>query len=293
VSAIERVLACGNNLGEGPVWCPSARVLWWLDITGPTLWRLDPATGHAEHWPLPKLAGSLAVRRDGGLVFAFRAGFALMDTPGGEVRWLPTPGNDFTEARFNDGKTDRAGRFWTGAMDRKLHRPVGDLFSLDANHAVRRFPAAVTISNGIGFSPDNRTLYHADTPSRNIYAWDFDLASGDLANRRVFAQVEAGHGGPDGLTVDAEGGVWSVQIERWCIHRYDPAGRLERVVKVPVQYPTSVMFGGPDLATLYITTARMNLDAAGLAAQPLAGDVLAIDPGVRGLPETPFGGTHA
>jgi sugar lactone lactonase YvrE len=147
-----------------------------------------------------------------------------------------------------------------------------------------------TISNGIGWSPDDRTMYFTDTPARRIYAYDFDATAGHAANRRVFVEVAEGHGGPDGMTVDAEGCVWSAQFDRWCVNRYAPDGTLERSIRMPVQRPTSCMFGGPDLATLYVTSARMDLERDALAAQPQAGGVFALAPGVRGLPEPRFAG---
>ncbi len=272
------------------MWCPIERVLWWVNITPPQLWRFDPVSKVSQSWSLPKLVGSFALRANGGFLIAFRRGFATLDRPDGEVAWLPMPAIDLGETGFNDGKTDRAGRFWVGAMDRKLTRPIGDLYCIGGQFKMQRVPAGATISNGIGFSPDNRTIYHTDTPSRCIYAYDYDIALGTAANRRVFAMVESGHGGPDGMTVDAEGFVWSAQIDRWCINRYDPAGKLERSVRVPVQRPTSVMFGGADLATLYITTASLDLSAAALADQPWAGSVLAMDAGVKGLAEVRFAG---
>jgi sugar lactone lactonase YvrE len=133
-------------------------------------------------------------------------------------------------------------------------------------------------------------MYFTDTPSRRIYRYDFNAATGEISNRRVFVEAEAGHGGPDGMTVDAHGYVWSAQFDRWCVHRYAPDGKLERAVRLPVQRPTSCMFGGPDLATLYVTSAKLELSGDGLAGQPQAGGVFALDPGVRGLPETRFAG---
>ncbi len=291
MTSIERAVDCRNTLGEGPLWCPVERVLWWVDISAPALWRFDPARNTTAHWPLPKLVGSMCLRRDGGFLIAFRSGLATLDQPEANARFVDRVDVDFDVLRFNDGKTDRAGRFWVGAMDRKLRAPIGGLYRIDASlRPVCADRGVATIANGIGWSPDDRTMYFTDTPSRRIYAYDFDLASGFVSNRRVFVEVEAGHGGPDGLTVDAEGGVWSVQFDRWCIHRYAPDGRLERIVKLPVQRPTSVMFGGPDLSTLYVTTATMDLDAGALESQPLAGSLLACQPGVKGLPETRFAG---
>jgi len=281
---------CKNVLGEGAVWCPLERLLWWIDISSPSLWRLDPRTARVDHWPLPKPPGSFALRKTGGFLFAFRNGFATLDKPGGELAWLEVPGLNLGDERFNDGKVDRAGRFWAGTLDRRLGNAIGQLYRLEPGLRVTAMDRGFTISNGIGWSPDDRTMYFTDTPSRRIYRYDFDAATGAIANRRVFVEADPGHGGPDGMTVDGEGFVWSAQFDRWCIHRYAPDGRLDRVVRLPVQRPTTCMFGGPELATLYATSARMDLAEDALAAQPQAGGVFALDVGVRGLPEPRFAG---
>lgn len=284
------IVDCKNVLGEGAVWCPREQRLWWIDIASPSLWRLEASSGRVEHWPLPRPPGSFALREGGGFLFAFRNGFATLEEPGGELRWIDIAGLTLGDERFNDGKVDRAGRFWTGTLDRKLGAAIGKLYRVEPNLRVAAMDRGFTISNGIGWSPDNRILYFTDTPSRRIYRYDFDAASGQIANRRVFVEVEAGHGGPDGMTVDAQGYVWSAQFDRWCIHRYAPDGKLDRSIRLPVQRPTTCMFGGPELATLYVTSASMDLGADALAAQPHAGGVFALDPGVRGLPEPRFAG---
>ena len=278
----ECVVDCANELGEGALWCPLEQRLWWIDIQKPTLWRWQPG-GAVQHWPLPKPPGSFALRKDGGFLFAFRSGLATLDKPGAEVKWLPglEPGDE----RFNDGKCDRAGRFWAGTMDRKLGTAIGRLYRVGTDFKVEPMDRGFTISNGIGWSPDDRTMYFTDTPSLRIYRYDFDAASGTIANRRVFVEVDPGHGGPDGMTVDSQGCVWSAQFDRWCVNRYDPDGKLERSVRLPVQRPTTCMFGGPNLDTLYVTSAAM-----GLAGQENAGGLFALDPGVRGLPEPRFAG---
>lgn len=278
----ECVVDCRNELGEGALWCPLEQRLWWIDIQKPTLWSLRPG-GAVQHWSLPKPPGSFALRKDGGFLFAFRGGLATLDKPGGEPKWLPglEPGDE----RFNDGKCDRAGRFWAGTMDRKLASAIGRLYRVAPDFKLEPMDRGFTISNGIGWSPDERVMYFTDTPSRRIYRYDFDAAAGTIAKRRVFVEVEPGHGGPDGLTVDAEGCVWSAQFDRGCVNRYDPDGKLERSVRLPVQRPTTCMFGGPDLDTLYVTSAAM-----GLAGEEQAGGLFALHPGVRGLPETRFAG---
>ena len=281
---------CKNVLGEGAVWCPVERVLWWIDISSPSLWRFDPRADRVDHWPLPKPPGSFALRKNGGFLFAFRNGLATLDAPGGALEWLEVPGLALGDERFNDGKADRAGRFWSGTLDRRLASPIGQLYRVDPGFRVTAMDRGFTISNGIGWSPDDHTMYFTDTPSRRIYRYDFDPATGGIANRRVFVEVDAGHGGPDGMTVDAAGFVWSAQFDRWCVNRYAPDGRLDRSIRLPVQRPTTCMFGGAGLATLYVTSARMDLTDAALAAQPQAGGVFALEPGVRGLPEPRFAG---
>jgi sugar lactone lactonase YvrE len=292
VRAVEAacVVDCKNVLGEGPVWCPRDQVLWWIDISNPTLWRLTPRSGAVERWPLPKPPGSFALRRDGGFLIAFRTGLATLDAPGGEVRWLEVPELNLGDERFNDGKTDRAGRFWTGTLDRRLGAPIGQLYRVERGFRVAAMDRGVTIANGIGWSPDDRTLYFTDTPARRIYRYDFDRAAGRIANRQVFVEVDPGDGGPDGLTVDAAAYVWSAQFDRWCLNRYAPDGRLDRSVRLPVQRPTSCVFGGPELATLYVTSASFDLAPDAAAAQPHAGGVFALDVGERGLPEPRFDG---
>ena len=282
------VVDCRNVLGEGALWCPLEQRLWWIDISSPTLWSWQPRTDTVEHWPLPKPPGSFALRKQGGFLFAFRNGLATLDAPGGTPQWLS--GLELGDERFNDGKTDRAGRFWAGTLDRKLGSPIGKLYRVGADLKATPVDQGFTISNGIGWSPDNRTMYFTDTPSRRIYRYDFDALRGEVANRKVFVEVPPGHGGPDGMTVDAEGFVWSAQFDRWCVNRYAPDGRLERSIRLPVQRPTTCMFGGPDLATLYVTSARMDLSEDDLRKQPQAGGVFALDVGARGLAETRFAG---
>jgi L-arabinonolactonase len=283
------VVDCRNVLGEGALWCPLDQRLWWIDISSPTLWSWQADGKKVEHWPLAKPPGSFALRKDGGFLFAFRNGLATLKKPGAEPEWVQAEGLELGDERFNDGKTDRAGRFWAGTLDRKLGSQIGRLYRVSTDFEVKPMDRGFTISNGIGWSPDDRVMYFTDTPSRRIYRYDFDAAAGEISNRRVFVEAEPGHGGPDGMTVDAEGFVWSAQFDRWCIHRYAPDGRLERSIRLPVQRPTTCMFGGRDLATLFVTSARMDLSEAALATQPHAGGLFALQPGVRGLPEPRFG----
>jgi sugar lactone lactonase YvrE len=228
----------------------------------------------------------MALRHDGSLLLMFRHGPAIFQPLDGTVQWLDVPGLDLGETRFNDGKCDRLGRFWSGTMDRRTERAIGSLYRMDGLQRIRQMDASgVTIANGIAWSPDNRTMYFADTPAGSIYAYDHDLERGEISQRRVFAQFKSGEGGPDGLTVDSEGGVWCALFNRSELHHIAPSGQPIQVIDLPVQQPTSVMFGGPDLGTLFITTARMHLSPAQLQNQPWAGHVLCFEPGVKGLPE--------
>ena len=193
--------------------------------------------------------------------------------------------------RFNDGAVDRQGRFWAGTMGGG--DPVGALYRLDQDQSIRTMVTDIKISNGLGWSPDNKTMYYADTGYRTIWAYDFDPATGAIENRRDFAAVpeKEGDGAPDGLTVDSEGCVWSARWGGWKIVRYDPAGKIEREVAIPAERITSVMFGGPTLEDLYVTSARIDFDEkTDNANQPHAGGLFRLQPGVRGLPETEYGG---
>jgi sugar lactone lactonase YvrE len=282
------VLAAQALLGEGPVWDPGPRVLYWVDIKRREVHRLDPATGRDERWPVPEDVGSLAVRRRGGLVLAMRSGFHFFDPATGRTTPIVNPEPERRDNRFNDGKTDRQGRFWAGSMHDPETEPTGSLYRLDGDLTCHRLVGDIVCSNALCWSPDGRTMYHADTAVRTVWAWDFDTERGTVANRRVFAQIGPGEGGPDGATVDAEGFVWLAHWGGWRLTRFDPRGRVERVIRLPVQQPTCPAFGGPDLDVLYVTSASIKLTEGERAQQPWAGGVLALDPGVRGLPEAPF-----
>ncbi len=277
-------------LGEGPVWSPVEGVLYWLDIKRPAIYRFNPTEGQTGHWPLPSDIGSMALREQGGMVVALRTGFAFLDLETGAVTQQSDPEANLPNNRFNDGAADRQGRFWAGTLNDAEAEPLGTLYRLDPGGSVQSMQDGATVSNGIGWSPDDRTMYFTDSPVRTIWAYDFDPGSGAIANRRVFAEVPEGAGYPDGLTVDSEGYVWSAVWDGWRIVRYDPSGRIDREVVMPVQRPTSCMLGGPDLKTLYVTSASIHLDAAALERGPLAGGLFALDVETAGLPEPRFAG---
>jgi sugar lactone lactonase YvrE len=285
MSAVERVLAVQNKLGEGPVWNADEQALYWVDIEQGRVHRLQPATGAHDVFELGLPVGALGFRASGGLVTATRDGFAFWDPQANDLRFVADPEADRPDARFNDGAVDRQGRFWAGTMGRG---PTSSLYRLDPDGSVHRMETGVTIANGIGWSPDNRTMYFTDSLLRAIYAYDFDPATGAIENRRPFVHAPDEEGVPDGLVVDSQGFVWSARWGGWKVTRYDPTGCVEREVRLPVQYPTSCTFGGPQLDELYITSAWTALSEEERGKQPWAGDLFRLRAGVRGLAEPKF-----
>jgi sugar lactone lactonase YvrE len=279
-------------VGESPVWSPLEQALYWVDITGRKIHRFHPASGGSETFQLPEPVTALALRAAGGLVLSLRKEFALFDLKSQQLTKLGNPEVDRPENRFNDAKCDRQGRFWAGTMGvLKWDQPSGALYRLDPNGAMTRLQENVICANGMGWSPDNRTMYFTESFRYAIFAYDFDAVAGTISNRRVFAEVDrAGGAFPDGLTVDAEGYVWSVHNAVGRVVRYAPDGRVERSIKLPVPRPCGCTFGGEEFDTLYITTARETLSPEQLAKYPLSGSLFAVTPGVRGLPEPMFAG---
>jgi len=284
------VLPADAVLGEGALWDVTEQALYWVDIKGRRVHRYDPAGGGTAQWPVAEDVGSLALRTGGGLVLALRSGFHFLEPATGRTIRVASPEPDRLENRFNDGKTDRQGRFWAGSMHDPETAPTGALYRLDADLGCRRMIDGIVCSNALCWSPDGRTMYHADTLARVVWAWDFDPDRGEIAHRRTFRQVPEDEGAPDGATVDAEGCVWIAHWNGWRVTRYDPTGRVVRVVRLPVQRPTCPAFGGVDLDVLYVTSASIGLSAEERARQPWAGGLLALDPGVRGLAEARFRG---
>jgi sugar lactone lactonase YvrE len=291
VRDIEPIEAPATTLGEGPMWSARDGVLYWIDIVAKRLLRRD-TSGRVTTRELPYAPGALFPRAGGGLLLVTKKGLALMDSFEGEVKSVPVPLVDFTAEIFNDGKCDASGRLWIGTRDIHGKDPKGCLYRIDPDLSMTRHATGFVVSNGMAFSPDGRILYHVDTgPPALIYRYDFDQAAGTVSNRRVFLDYRTiGKARPDGCTVDAQGGLWVAELDVGRIARYTPDGRLDRVIDMPIKRPTSVMFGGLDFGTLYITSMRFGLSEKDLADQPLAGALLTVDAGVNGLPEPEFGG---
>lgn len=287
---IREVHPSQDKLGEVPVWDVAEQALYWVDIENSRLRRFDYVSGRIDEWSFPERICSFALRERGGLVCALESGFCFFDPPTGQIDWIAKPEAHISRNRFNDGKCDRSGRFWAGTMDDKLSEHTGALYRLDPDLSVSQVETGIGISNSLAWSPDERTFYFADTMDRAIYAYDYDRGAGTIFNKRLFASSRADPGDPDGSTIDAEGFLWNAQWDGWRVVRYAPDGSVDRVVKLPVQKPTSCMFGGPDLKTLFVTTAVWDLDDAALSRQPWAGSLLALELDVGGLPEPRFRG---
>lgn len=286
---VEVALAANADLAEGPVWDDENDVLWWVDIFRGEVHRFDPSTGRDEKSVINGTVGSLALRRSGGLIVALRDGLYTYQ-PGGAPVALARPEQERHHNRFNDGRTDRHGRFWVGSLHLDETEPTGAFYRLDPDGACTRMADGIYAANGCAFSPDGRTGYHADSRQGVVWRFDCDPDTGALSNRRVFIELECRAGAPDGAIVDNNGGYWLTHASGWRIVRYDPKGRVDRIVQLPVEIPTSTAFGGRDGRTLFITTARYSLSPEALAIQPLAGSILAIDVGVGGAPDTRFAG---
>lgn len=277
-------------LGESALWDHGRGLLWWVDGIGQAIHRLEPATGEKQSWKLEEEVGAIGLRAKGGLIVGTRSGIGFFDPQSGRLSPSSRPEADRPGFRFNDGKVCRAGRFWTGTVQADKYTPRGRVWRIDADASAHKMLEGVTCQNATSFSPDNRLMYFTDSFTCRIEVFDYDDAEGTLHNRRLFAEVPLGRGVCDGATVDADGGFWSANIDGWCVTRYDPRGGIDRVINLPVRRPTSLCFGGPDLDILYITTATRRMSEKELAQQPLAGCVLAVRPGVKGLPEPQFAG---
>ncbi|HKE40126.1 MAG TPA: SMP-30/gluconolactonase/LRE family protein [Casimicrobiaceae bacterium] len=279
-------------LGESPLWDERGQVLYWVDIRRPAIRRLDHASGRIDTWPMPDLIGSIALCVDGRLLVALPDKLAFFDTATAALQPFAAVPERVSGHRFNDGRCDRQGRFWAGTMHNVTRAPEGVLYRVDPRGCFVAVTSGICIPNSLGWSPDGRTMYFADSLQYAIFAYDFDVDSGEITNKRVFTTTRA-PAFPDGSTVDAEGFLWNAEFNGWRVVRYAPDGRIDRVVELETHRPTCCAFGGPNLDTLYITTASQQMSAEELAKQPLAGALLAIDTGVRGLVEPRFTPTAA
>ena len=293
------VLDCQDKLGEGIFWCAEEQVIYWVDIAMPSfLQRYNPVTAEHKTWAMPEMITALAKRKDGTLFVTSHHGLNFFDPQSETLTQVATPEAHLPLNRANDGSSDPRGRFWYGSMtnniaddgsDLPIPSSTGTLYRVEPDLKVVAMDGPVGISNGTCFSPEGSILYFADTMAETIYAYDLDLDSGDISNKRVFSNLK-GHGYPDGSTVDAEGYVWNARWEAACVIRFSPDGEIDRIVNIPASRVTCCAFGGANLDELYVTTSRMNVDPSEIEKHPQAGGLFALTPGVLGLPRPIFAG---
>lgn len=277
------------QLGEGPLWDDRRQRLLFVDIMRGHLHEFDPVTGADRLLEFPWPVGAVALCGNGDWVIAAANGFHRVNPETGAVQLLAAVEADRPGNRMNDGYVDAAGRFWAGTMSMSETPGEGTLYRLGTDGKVAPMVPGVTISNGIDWSLDNRTAYYVDTATGRIDTFDFDLATGALANRRPFVAIPEGEGHPDGLIVDAEGFVWLCLWMGWAVRRYAPDGTLDRVIELPAARVTKCAFGGANLDEMFITTAWIGVTDQERAGQPLAGGLFRCRPGVKGKRANRYG----
>lgn len=283
MTEVEHLISIHNELGEGALWNADEQRFYWVNIVKGNFFRLDPATHAYETFNIGTMLGFLRFCKSGGLIMGTTRGIALWDPKTQALKYVAEPESSNPQSRFNDGATDRQGRLWGGTT--VTGKEDGTLYRLDTDLTLHTMETGISCSNGIDWSLDNKTMYYTDSTPRCIYAYDFDPASGQIANRRVLIQIPENEGVPDGLTVDSEGFIWSARWDGAKVSRYDPQGKLEREIKLPVPFVTSVSFGGSTLEELYITTAYTEEIAK---KYPMAGDLFRVWTGIKGLPSPKF-----
>src|SRR5271170_4946632 len=289
---IEVLVDVKTILGEGPLWDVEEQRLYWIDSFGMNVFRATPDGREIRAWDVPQKIGSMALRKSGGAVVSLARGFHFLDFRTGDVELIVDPEPGRTNNRLNDGKVDRRGRFIAGSMDTMEEGQNGALYRLDPDFSLHKLDDKIIVSNGPCWSPDGSIFYFADTWTGEIWAYDYDQSTGVASNRRTFVKVDRSRGGAaDGSTVDAEGYVWNALVYDGRLVRYTPEGKVDRVIDMPVKKVTSVMFGGPDLDILYVTSMAKPPLPRFPGDGPLRGSLFAIhDLGVRGVPEPRFAG---
>jgi sugar lactone lactonase YvrE len=292
MAEVEHILEIHNVIGEGPVWHSQEESLYWVNFIGEyQILRFTPQTRRVDVFATGLPVMALSIRKAGGFIAATAKGISAWDTQRKVFEPFCDPLADRTGVRFNDAATDDRGRFWAGTMnDVNPESPSGELFCVYGNGSHQVMDRNITVANGMGWSPDRKTMYFTDSFRYTIYAYDYDVGAGNISNRRTFVQTLPAAGVPDGLTVDEEGCVWSALWGGWKVVRYDPEGKMEREYRLPVPNPTSCAFGGKRLDQLYITSASLGLTKEEKRHHPQSGDLFCLKAGVSGMDEPRFAG---
>jgi sugar lactone lactonase YvrE len=286
--AVECIADVKAKVGEAPVWVAREQALYWVDNKGKTIFRRG-SDGHIRRFETVMQVCCLVPRESGGFIAGTDRGIMLIDLEAAIFDTVADPEKELPHNRFNDGKTDPWGRFWTGTMDNREEDCTGSLYRVDPDLTITKVDSGYKVTNGPAFDGQRGRMYHTDSGARTIYAFDLSR-SRDLPKRRVFIQFEEKDGSPDGMTLDCEGHLWVCFWDGWCLRRISPEGEVVARVKMPVQRPTSCCFGGPDLDRLYVTSASKGIDEDALSMQPCAGGLFLVETGIRGVPETNFAG---
>jgi len=292
--AVERVSNLCCTVGESPLWCAEQAKWYWVDIPARNIWRLDAASGDLRHWKTDEMAACLAMKESGGMIAGMESGIFSLELDDSEAiaaTKLAAPPGLGAGMRFNDGRCDRQGRFWSGTMftDMAAERSIGNLYRYStATGLSGAIVCGLIVQNGLAWSPDGRTMYLSDShPTRQlIWAFDYDVDAGVPENRRVFVDMNAHPGRPDGATVDSDGCYWICGNDGACVLRFTPSGKLDRRIDLPMAKPSMCAFGGPNLDILLVTS----IGAGKAENDTWAGAVLMLRPGVSGMAETYFSG---
>ena len=286
---VERLLPVQNEIGETPIWVVKEQALYWIDYERHTVYRYDPTTGEYQTFEVARAITGLYPRAIGGWITATKTGIAFWEQHTNEFTFIVDPEADTPKVCCNDAVIDRQGRFLVGTMNEQdFNAPDGSLYRLDTNGSLHRLDSGFAVCNGMGLSLDGRTLYLTDMFHQQFLAYDYDLATGNISHQRPFVRVPEETGAPDGLIVDSEDFIWSAHWGGWRITRYDPAGKIEREIRLPVANVTCLGFGGADLDEIYVTTAWSELSQQERKEQPLAGDLFRVKTDIKGLPESEF-----
>jgi len=286
---ISCVLSTSAGLGESPVWCAAEQALYWVDIVAPSVHRLDLVTGARHDWKMPSAVGCVALADDGTLLVALKDGIHHFNPRTGQLRLLAHPEGDIPGNRYNDGKVAPDGRLFVGTMDElTLRQTSGALYRLDPDGRSERVLAGLIVSNGLAWSADGRTMFHSDSKAQKLCRYDYDTHTGAISNPHVIATPGEEDGRPDGGATDVSGLYWSAGISAGVLNAYTREGTRVQRIALPCAAPTMPCFGGADMRTLYITSARHHVSEQRLADKPLSGRIFSLRMQAPGVPIPPF-----